>query len=586
MLRQIVVFVCTIMLLAGVPSGQARAANVTTDGTADGTYDFGSLGAADTAGLGYCKLGDKFKVADGAFISWASINQGALTAINPDTSSTSSYTAVIKAEGGATCKTFTFKDLGISATDTAQSFSSFDIVLKDINGAQIGTTISLGSSAAYSMTSITNISALYAQGPWSVDGVAAIEITYTLVEDGAAAEAWDLNLENITIANVSAPPGPPIVFGVSPASGPPDGGTAVTITGADFTGATGVTFVGINAAGFSVDSPTQITATSPATSPAGFTGLVDVIVTTPLGTSAPSNQFSYSNSSTADGTYDFGSLGANDSLGPGTGYAMLGNKFKVGNSQFQQWKSYNSGPMTAIYPDTNTTSPYTAVIKAEGAATCKTFTFKDLAVSATSDSESFNSASIVLKDSNGVQIGSTISQGSAPIPDASVANLSALFSQGPWSVDGVASIEITYTLIHGDGTPAEAGDLNLENITLANVSAPPGPPVIFGISPSLAPTTGGYPVVITGADFTGATGVQFGGNSASGTLNSSTKLTVTAPPGSCRSGRYHRHHATWDQCSRHGRSIHLFQHRGRHLRFRRSRGERQSGTRYRLCQAG
>lgn len=68
------------------------------------------------------------------------------------------------------------------------------------------------------------------------------------------------------------------------------GGTSVTITGANFTGATEVDFGGI-AAGFVVNSGSSITAVSPAAS----AGPVDVVVTADGGTSAPTaaDQFSY-----------------------------------------------------------------------------------------------------------------------------------------------------------------------------------------------------------------------------------------------------------------------------------------------------
>ena len=69
------------------------------------------------------------------------------------------------------------------------------------------------------------------------------------------------------------------VTSVNPATGLPAGGTTVTITGDDFTGATDVSF-GLTPAAFTVDSPTQITATSPT-----GTGTVDVLVTGAAGTS-------------------------------------------------------------------------------------------------------------------------------------------------------------------------------------------------------------------------------------------------------------------------------------------------------------
>ena len=69
----------------------------------------------------------------------------------------------------------------------------------------------------------------------------------------------------------------PGISSLSPASGPIGGGTSVTIGGHDFTDATAVTFGGVPAAGFTVDSDTQLTAASPPGSP----GAVDIGVRNP-----------------------------------------------------------------------------------------------------------------------------------------------------------------------------------------------------------------------------------------------------------------------------------------------------------------
>jgi hypothetical protein len=74
-------------------------------------------------------------------------------------------------------------------------------------------------------------------------------------------------------------PVPPTVTGIAPTSGPTAGGTAVTITGTDFTGATAVTIGGVAATGITVVNATTITATTGARA----AGTVDVAVTTPGG---------------------------------------------------------------------------------------------------------------------------------------------------------------------------------------------------------------------------------------------------------------------------------------------------------------
>jgi len=81
---------------------------------------------------------------------------------------------------------------------------------------------------------------------------------------------------------VAPAPAAPTVTLLNPTSGTTAGGTMVVITGTNLTGATAVTFGGTAATSFMVDSATQIMATSPAHA----AGVVDVLVTTPGGTSA------------------------------------------------------------------------------------------------------------------------------------------------------------------------------------------------------------------------------------------------------------------------------------------------------------
>ena len=81
----------------------------------------------------------------------------------------------------------------------------------------------------------------------------------------------------------------PTVTSVAPTSGPIAGGTSVTITGTSFTGATTVTFGGTAATGVTVDSPTQITATTPAHA----AGTVDVVVTATGGAGTGTGAFTY-----------------------------------------------------------------------------------------------------------------------------------------------------------------------------------------------------------------------------------------------------------------------------------------------------
>jgi hypothetical protein len=97
-------------------------------------------------------------------------------------------------------------------------------------------------------------------------------------------------------------PPPPTVSAIAPNEGPRAGGTSVTITGTELTGASAVKFGATAAASFSVNSESSITAVSPP-----GTGTVDVTVTTPGGTSATSSadQFTYVQSA-VEGLPEFG----------------------------------------------------------------------------------------------------------------------------------------------------------------------------------------------------------------------------------------------------------------------------------------
>ena len=111
--------------------------------------------------------------------------------------------------------------------------------------------------------------------------------SFSTTSGNVAAEWWSDVPNSSSSPSGDPPSGPwatvqvafnegPTVTAVSPNSGQPTGGTAVTITGTNFTGATAVNFGG-SSASFSVNSATSISATSPSHS----LGTVDVTVTTP-----------------------------------------------------------------------------------------------------------------------------------------------------------------------------------------------------------------------------------------------------------------------------------------------------------------
>jgi hypothetical protein len=81
----------------------------------------------------------------------------------------------------------------------------------------------------------------------------------------------------------------PTVTALGPASGPPAGGTSLTITGTDLEGASAVSFGAEPASSFTVDSESQITAVAPAAA----AGTVQLSVTTAAGKATSAQSFTY-----------------------------------------------------------------------------------------------------------------------------------------------------------------------------------------------------------------------------------------------------------------------------------------------------
>ncbi|MGX1747959.1 IPT/TIG domain-containing protein [Brevundimonas sp. NPDC055320] len=177
-----------------------------------------------------------------------------------------------------------------------------------------GVTFGEKSALGYAVNSDTQITATAPAGTGTVD----IRVTTA----GGAVSAAD------QYTYVAAP----TVTSISPATGLAAGGTTVTITGTNFSGATRVTFGG-TAASYTVNSDTQITATAPA-----GTGTVNVQVRTAGGTSAASSadQYTYAAAPTVA------------SLSPRAGPTAGGTIVTITGTNFTNVKSVMFGGTAAL----------------------------------------------------------------------------------------------------------------------------------------------------------------------------------------------------------------------------------------------
>lgn len=128
---------------------------------------------------------------------------------------------------------------------------------------------------------LVNATTITCVTPAGTVGTADVEVIGTVGPDP---------VETAGFTYLSAPA--PTITSLTPDEGPATGGTAVTITGTDFTGSTSVEFGGAAATSFVVVNSTTITCVTPAGSP----GLVDVEVLHPSGNDTLVDGFEFINS--------------------------------------------------------------------------------------------------------------------------------------------------------------------------------------------------------------------------------------------------------------------------------------------------
>lgn len=190
------------------------------------------------------------------------------------------------------------------------------------------TEVKFGSTPASSFT-VNSDSSITAVAP---AGTGTVDVTVISPEGTSAASSSDHYTYGF----------PPTITKVAPkervAGSIDGGGTEVTITGTNLTGTTAVKFGAVDARSFTVHSKTSITARSPEETTGG---IVDVRVTTPLGTSAKSkkDQFKFKpsvygvspNSGSKAGGYTVTVGGHGFALGSGTAFKFGATKAKSVN---------------------------------------------------------------------------------------------------------------------------------------------------------------------------------------------------------------------------------------------------------------
>ncbi|HEU5222494.1 MAG TPA: IPT/TIG domain-containing protein [Candidatus Lumbricidophila sp.] len=315
---------------------------------------------------------------------------------------------------------------------------------------------------------------------------------------------------------------PASVTGIAPPAGPTAGGTTVVITGSCFVNVTDVTFGGTSAASFTVDSPTQITATTPA-----GVGAVDVSVIS-------SGQCG---TGTAPGGFTYVPAPTLLSLTPNHGPASGGTTVTITGSNFTG--------ATEVAIDGVPVASFTVLSDSQISFVTPLHVAETVDVSVTAaggtgtlpNSYTFEPMSITSIDPNSgpEQGGNVITIDGSCFTDATEVWFGP--SRAPW-FEVLNDAQIKVSLPSGTG----AVDVRVVgSAACANASVPGGYTYLpaqragwdIAMTPNHGPDTGGTLVTLTSApdsDSTGSTGSIAGGATASNPLQAAQWVTVDGMP--------------------------------------------------------
>ncbi len=497
-------------------------------------------------------------IGDFTFVSFGIANAAApvttptVTGISPSSGPTTGSTSVtitgsnftgttgVTIGGSSATGVTVVNDTTITATTPAGTVGAKDVVVTNASGSGTGTGL-FTYVAAPTVTGISPSSGPATGGTSvTITGTNLTGATSVTIGGASATSVSVVNSTTITATTPSGTPGArdvavttvggtgtgtglftyiaaPTVTGITPSSGPTAGGTNVTITGTNLTGATGVTIGGASATSVSVVNSTTITATTPS----GTAGARDVAVTTVGGTGTGTGLFTYIAAPTVTNiSPDYGATTGSTSVTI-TGTNLTGaTSVTIGGASATGVSVVNSTTITATTPAGTAGARDVAVTTVGGTGTgtgiftyiaAPTVTGISPSSGPTTGGDSVTITGTSFTGTTSVTIGGSAATGVAVVNDTTIT------ATTPAGTAGAKDVIVTNSVGSGTGT-------SLYTYVAA--------PTVTGISPASGTDAGGTGVTITGTNLTGATGVTIGGSAATGiTVINSTTITATTPAG-------------------------------------------------------
>ena len=341
---------------------------------------------------------------------------------------------------------------------------------------------------------------------------------------------YDPNDVSVSVVSISSLP---TITKLSSTSGSTAGGQTVVITGTNFRGVQSVTFGGVPALSWTINSSTQITAVAPPHA-ATTTTPTYIVVTTAAG------------SAKAAYSYVKGSVPAIADLETTSGLLTGGNTIVIDGSGFTGATGVTFGSVSAVSFAVNSNgTQISAVVPAfTGSSAPATVDVHVTAFSGTSPTLSADQYTYVHQSAptlTGLSVGTGSTAGGTPVTITGTGLLNVYDVQ----FGGVSATSFTInspTSITAIAPPDASGSVAVSVVTLGGNSGttltsadqftyyPATNPAVSGISPNQGYITGGTVVTITGVQFTGVTSVLFGGVAATQfTVHSDTSITATVP---------------------------------------------------------
>ena len=344
---------------------------------------------------------------------------------------------------------------------------------------------------SYTINSATSITAI---APPNVAATDDVKVTNPLGTSSTS------SADHFTYTAASAP----TVTSLGTTSGYTNGGTAVTINGTNFTGASAVTFGALPALYFLVLSSTQIQAYAPVNT---TTGTLDVTVTTPSGTSATSSSDHYTYSAIPVPTVTALSVSSGTSAG-GISETITGTGFTNADDVF-------FGGVPADSFTINSDTSITATVPTQAAGVYDLTVTSDTGTSAlgSGDRFTYTAAAAPAVTSLGTSSGTTAGGTTVIVNGSGFTGASDVFFG---TVEATSFVVNTDSQITGVSPPEAAAtdDITVvtpsgtsavsssDQFTVSNASAPS----VSALSLTTGTTAGGAVVTISGSYFTGATG--------------------------------------------------------------------------------